>query len=287
MDDYPMIIPPVLLSASEPDPTRKAEYWQSRNLLHVREAVRTLCALALARYPVVYGGHPAVTPLVRRVASRIEHQAGIEAGTGGTVRKPKVLMFQSGLYVDRSSAGEDVVVTPAHEADGRLAGPEGGMRNASLLRMRYDMIGRPGDYRVYLLASHAGEFGAERFAKLGTYEFSAAVFIGGMEGVEREFHIFRSFHPHTPAYPIGSTGSACTKLLNEVRSYLSRETLQALRSETAYNLLMQELLPVPGSASTGLPAGGKTWRARSKIDPRSHVDPPENDRPRAQISKHR
>jgi len=282
MDDHPMIIPPVLLSASEPDPNRRAEYWQSRNLLNVREAVRTFCAHALAHYPVVYGGHPAITPLVRRVASRIEHQAGI----GAILRNPKVLMFQSSLYVGHSSAGEDVVVTPAHEGDGRVAGPKGGMRNASLLRMRYDMIGRPDNHRLSLLANYAGEFGAERFAKLGTYEFSAAVFIGGMEGVEREFHIFRSFHPHTPAYPIGTTGSACTKLLNEVRPYLSRETLEALRSETAYNLLMQQLLPVPGSGSTGLPGGGKTWRAaRAKIDPRSHIDPPENDRPRAQISK--
>ena len=66
MDGHPMVIPPVFLSASEPDPDRKEEYWQSQNLLNVREAARAFCAHALAHYPVVYCGHPAITPLVRQ-----------------------------------------------------------------------------------------------------------------------------------------------------------------------------------------------------------------------------
>jgi hypothetical protein len=287
MDDYPMIIPPVLLSASEPDPQRKAEYWVSRNLLNVREAVRIFCAHALAHYPVVYGGHPAITPLVRQVASRIEHQAGIEASSGEPISKPKVLMFQSGLYFDPSSAGADVVLTPAHEADGRIAGPKGGMRNASLLRMRYEMIGKPDGLPVHLLKAYKKEFGARRFAELGTYEFSAAVFIGGMEGVEREFRIFRHFHPDTPAYPVGSTGSACIKLLKQVKPYLSPKTFDALRGETAYNLLMQQLLPVPGSSFDGMLGKGNWHADPTKRNPRTHVDPLENDRPRGQLSRRR
>jgi hypothetical protein len=282
-----MITPPVLLSASEPDPERKKEYWQSRNLLNVREAVRAFCGHALAHYPVVYGGHPAITPLVRQVASRIQHQAEIQASRGEPVRKPKILMFQSGLHVDPSSAGAGVVVTPAHEADGKLAGSKGGMRNASLLRMRYEMIGKPGDYPVHLLGAYQSQFGARRLADLGTLEFSAAVFIGGMEGVEREFRIFRSFHPATPAYPIGSTGSACTKLLEQVKPCLSPKTFKLLREGTAYSLLMQQLLPAPHSVFAGRLGAGK-WRAGPVAsDPNSHIDPPENDRPRALLSRRR
>jgi hypothetical protein len=285
MDDHPMIIPPVLLSASEPDPQRRAEYWVSRNLLNVREAVRIFCAHALAHYPVVYGGHPAITPLVGQVASRIQHQAEIQASVGESVKKPKLLTFQSALYVDTSAAGADVVLTPAHEADGRIAGPKGGMRNASLLRMRYDMIGKPGGPPVLLLEAYENEFGARRFAEFGTREFSAAVFIGGMEGVEREFRIFRYFHPNTPAYPVGSTGSACIKLLKQVKPYLNPETFDALRGETAYSLLMQQLLPVPGSSFDGV-FGKGSWHADATMhNPSTHIDPPENDRPRGQPLK--
>jgi hypothetical protein len=288
MDDHTMTIPPVLLSASEPDPKRRAEYWQSRKLLNLREAVRTFCAHALAYYPVVYGGHPAITPLVGQIASRLEHQAqaAVEASKERWATKPYVLMFQSGFYVDPSAAGDHIVVTPAHEANGSLAGPRGGMRNASLLRMRYEMIGQPGNFRVHLLGGFAKEFGAARFAKLGTYDFSAAVFIGGMEGVEREFRIFRTFHPNTPAYPIVSTGSACTKLLEEVKSNLPKSTVEALYTETAYNLLMQQLLPIPGSSS-GI-SSAANWRATpARTDPRYHIDPRKNDRPRTQLSKPR
>lgn len=278
-----MIIPPVFLSASEPDPDRKEEYWQSQNLLNVREAVRAFCAHALAHYPVVYGGHPAITPLVRQVASRIEHDAATGTKPGKSVKNPITLMFQSGLHVKPSSADQSVVVTPAHESDGTIATPEGGTRNASLLRMRYEMIGRPGKYPVHLLEDHANEFGAQRLARLKTYEFTAAVFIGGMEGVEREFRIFRSFHPETPAYPIGSTGSACAKLLKQVRPYLSPETFDALRGETAYSLLMQQLLPVPDS-SVGGSLGAGNWREDPRAgDPRSHIDPKEIDRARVNL----
>ncbi|MET3973174.1 hypothetical protein [Bradyrhizobium sp. S3.9.1] len=280
-----MITLPVLLSASEPDPERKKEYWQSRNLLNVREAVRAFCGHALAHYPVVYGGHPAITPLVRQVASRIQHQAEIQVSKGEPIRKPKVLMFQSGFHVDPSTAGADVFVTPAHQADGRIAAPKGGMRNASLLRMRYEMIGMPDGPPVELLKAYQKEFGARRFTALGTYEFSAAVFIGGMEGVEREFRIFRHFHPNTPAYPVGSTGSVCINLLKQVKPYLSPKALDALRSETAYSLLMQQLLPVHGSSFDGL-LGKGNWRADpTKRNPRTHIDPPQNDRPRAQLSR--
>lgn len=43
-------------------------------------------------------------------------------------------------------------------------------------------------------------------------EFSAGVFIGGMEGVEDEYQMFRSFHPNALILPIASTGAA-TKII--------------------------------------------------------------------------
>ena len=64
------MIAPVFLSASEPDPKRSEEYYDSRRLLNLREAVLAFCAHTLPHFPVVFGGHPAITPLVRSVAER-------------------------------------------------------------------------------------------------------------------------------------------------------------------------------------------------------------------------
>ena len=96
-----------------------------------------------------------------------------------------------------------------------------------------------------------------------------------MEGVEREFHIFRSFHPDTPALPIGSTGSACQKLLQDVAPKMveAREIFKDLRDNTAYSLLMQKILPVlPPHASL---AQELRWSAGKppSFQPERHADP--------------
>lgn len=43
---------------------------------------------------------------------------------------------------------------------------------------------------------------------LGGKEFAAGIFIGGMEGVEEEYEMFRQFHPHAMLIPLASTGAA-------------------------------------------------------------------------------
>lgn len=258
------MIPPVLLSASEPDPTRRPEdYRDSRLLLNIREAVRTLCAHILPHCPIVFGGHPAITPLVQQVAERLAHDSG-------GARQPRVVMFQSALFADRDSS-ESEVITPAHNADGGLSEPGSGMRNMSLLRMRYEMIGRPGPVTLHPAFDPGTAYGRVRQEMLGTYDFTAAIFIGGMEGVECEFHIFRDFHPDTPAYPIASTGAASKDLLDKVKNHLPENTFNALKDEPSYNLLLQEIFP----------SDLERWRRQPRDnpnDPRLHIDPAHLDR---------
>jgi hypothetical protein len=267
---------PVFLSASEPDPNRQPEYWHSRRLLNVREAIRAFCAHVLPRYPVVFGGHPAITPLVRNVAERIRHAAAGDAK--GSL--PQLLTFQSEFFVEGHSSG-GVVITPACEADGAAAAPGGGMRNASLLRMRYEMLGHPAGGEIHpLLSRYSAQVGRGRNERLKTYDFEAAVFIGGMEGVQREFVIFRSFHPHTPVYPIASTGSACLELLKEIRTQLDPKTVDALSEEQpAYSLLMHRLFPMPSGVRTAAPEW-HSERPSPRPGPQTHIDPPDLDRPR-------
>ena len=39
-------------------------------------------------------------------------------------------------------------------------------------------------------------------------DFCAAIFIGGMEGVEDEYNLFKKAHPDCPVFPIASSGAA-------------------------------------------------------------------------------
>ncbi|NKI27832.1 hypothetical protein HCG49_14805 [Arenibacter sp. 6A1] len=47
---------------------------------------------------------------------------------------------------------------------------------------------------------------------LSENDFSAAVFIGGMDGIEDEYKMFREYHPEAILLPIASTGAA-TKII--------------------------------------------------------------------------
>jgi hypothetical protein len=295
------MIAPIFLSASEPNPQRSPEYWDSRKLLNVREAVRAFCGHALPRYPVVFGAHPAITPMVTNMAERIAYDAklreeeekkqkaqGTEAKKTGegaqAAPPPRIVRFQSGLFVDRKSS-DDEVVTEALNENGNAMPRKIGMRNESLLLMRYAMIAKPtlppglhDDAYHWMLHNYADTFGAERRQRLGTYEFSAAVFIGGMEGIVREFRIFRSFHPNTPAFPIASTGAACEGLLKQASDNLRPQMVDELRGETAYSLLMQKILP-PHIAETKDLAAAKAAVWRGGPPPRfslaDHADPAE------------
>ncbi len=73
---------------------------------------------------------------------------------------------------------------------------------------------------------------------LGDHVFAAAVFIGGMEGVEDEYALFRQYHPTVPCYPIASTGAAARNL------YYSHieEFDGCLLSEMSYTSLFKGLL---------------------------------------------
>ena len=54
-----------------------------------------------------------------------------------------------------------------------------------------------------------------RGAMIGSHNFDAAVFVGGMEGVEIEYEIFQRLHPGKPAYPVASAGAAARILFEK------------------------------------------------------------------------
>lgn len=123
----------LFLSASVPDPSRDKRYCKTADVIAIRDAVRALVTVALPNARLVWGGHPAITPLVRVIAEDM-----------GITGRENIRLFQSTYYKSRmprdNDAFEAVVKVPAVKGD----------REKSLARMRQRMIASE--------AFHAGIF---------------------------------------------------------------------------------------------------------------------------------
>lgn len=119
----------------------------------------------------------------------------------------RVVMFRSRFFErefpEDNAAFEKVVLVDTVQND----------KEKSLLHMREVMLARP---------------------------FSVGLFIGGMEGVEMEYDMFRQMHPAVPAFPIASTGAAAGMLFKRDRHL--RHSHPELRDEISYLTLMRDLV---------------------------------------------
>jgi hypothetical protein len=147
------------------------------------------------RARLVFGGHPAITPMIRLQVLQSRKAVG-----------DIVLMYQSRFFErsfpDDNKAFERVVLIDAV--------PEN--RDASLTAMRRSMLDQ---------------------------QFGIGIFIGGMEGVEHEYGMFREMHPKTPAFPIASTGAAAGKLYTADPDLTKKHP--ELADEISYLTLMRNL----------------------------------------------
>ncbi|MFA3154913.1 hypothetical protein KWD60_14920 [Acinetobacter baumannii] len=67
-------------------------------------------------------------------------------------------------------------------------------------------------------------------------DFYAAIFIGGMEGVEDEYRLFKEAHPDVPVFPIASTGAA-----SRILYFQDNFTNERLLTDFCYLPLFDEL----------------------------------------------
>lgn len=75
---------------------------------------------------------------------------------------------------------------------------------------------------------------------LSENEFDAAVFIGGMDGIEVEYNMFKEKHPHALLLPIASTGAATKIVYNNFLPDKFKK--ERLLKDYGYMSLFQELL---------------------------------------------
>lgn len=188
---------PIFLSASVPDAARDPRYHDTSDVIAIRDAVRALVTVVLPHGRLIWGGHPAITPLVRVVAEGI-----------GATDERRVTLYQSRYFRRKApkdnAAFESVVWTPATRGD-----PE---RSIAVMRERM----------------------------LGSEQFRAGVFIGGMEGVEVEYEMFRRLHPDAVAAPVASTGAAAAAIFARDRARFPAE----LETDLAYPTLFRKVLRI-------------------------------------------
>ena len=186
----------VFLSASIPSPDRHARYWETADVIAIRDSVRALVTAVVPTGRIIFGGHPAITPLIRLLIQEMAVEV-----------REHFILYQSrhfeGAFPPEVAEFEDVRLVEAVAMD----------KAASLERMRRAMI--------------------------GNHDFNAAIFLGGMEGVEEEFALFRMIHPDKPAYPIASTGAAARILFERHAS-----DRVELSSDLRYLSLFRRLLNI-------------------------------------------
>lgn len=187
----------VFLSASIPDPRRHTRYFQTADVVCIREAVVALVREVLPRTWLVFGGHPAISPLVVLVAERLQ-------------RLNEVKIYQSEFF--RSEVPKESLAFPH-----LVWTPRQRDEDQSLRFMREQM--------------------------LQDNKFTAAVFIGGMEGVEKEHALFCRFHPQVPTYAVASTGGAAL-LLWQQYPHGDANLQGRLSKDCVYNDLFQDLVGI-------------------------------------------
>jgi hypothetical protein len=76
-----------------------------------------------------------------------------------------------------------------------------------------------------------------------SHDFVAGVFIGGMEGIEDEFAMFKARHTQAIVLPIASTGAAARILFDRNEGPIDKTSRDLLESEYLYHWLFRRLLP--------------------------------------------
>jgi len=170
----------IFLSASVPVAGR-GNYADSADPFLIQCAVRELIIAIIRTHKIVWGGHPAITPMVWNICEYL-----------GEDCKNSVILYQSDFFKGQFPIENDwfpnVVYTT--QIDGNMT--------MSLEQMRKDMLSRD--------------------------DLVAAVFIGGMEGVEAEHHMFKTLQPDALVLPVPSPGGAALELARK-EGYFSGDAL--------------------------------------------------------------
>lgn len=205
----------IFLSAGVPElkKGRNPRYYETADITAIRDAVLSLIYVCLKLdIKIVWGGHPAITPIVYEAIRNFEEKERMACSrlSDSEIKvyiQNHVHLFQSSWFInilpEDNNKFENVTLIERQE---NLLD--------SLSRMRLEMI--------------------------KSYDLSAAIYIGGMEGVIEEDALFNQCYPDKPTYPIASTGGAALELYEQYRR--ERDYHSNLLNNYAYTSLFYSIL---------------------------------------------
>lgn len=185
----------IFLSASIPIKERHEKYYNTADIIAIRDSIVALASLVIPKYRLIWGGHPSITPIIHYVLEKFE------------------IDIQNHVKLYQSKHFEKIFPIENKEFETVEITEDLGDLKASLRLMREKM--------------------------LGENTFEAGVFIGGMNGIEDEFELFKKLNPNAILLPIASTGAAAKIIYNNNLEDFKNEKL--LR-DYGYMSLFQELL---------------------------------------------
>ena len=212
----------IFLSASIPLPERHAKYYDSADIIAIRDAIIALVSISLNKYTIIWGGHPSITPLVYYVMERMI--------VNNLQREDYSLMLTD---EEKEQVNKQLKVRVQH--------------HVKLYQSLYFKSIFPEDNEKFeniVFTENVGDIHSSvqlmREKMFSENEFSAAVFVGGMDGIEVEFNMFKEKHPNALLLPVASTGAA-TKIVydNLLTEELKNERLV---KDYGYMSLFQKLL---------------------------------------------
>ena len=184
----------IFLSASIPLKERDKKYYESCDIIAIRDSVIALTTIVLFHYKLMWGGHPSITALIAYVANKM------------SIPQTHVVLYQS-KYFKNEFPQENQIFSNC-----TILTSDKGNKNESILELRNNMLS------------------PEK-------KFIAGIFIGGMEGVEEEYAIFKKNHPNAICLPIATTGAAAKIIYENEKDHDKR-----LNFDYAYSSLFQDLL---------------------------------------------
>jgi hypothetical protein len=180
----------IFLSASIPVVGR-GQYYETADPFLIQCAVRELAIATVRRHKIVWGGHPAITPMIWNICEDL-----------GADYTDSVTLYQSrffeGSYPEENQRFDNVVYID----------PVPGDIKGSLKLMREQMLSRE--------------------------DLIGAVFIGGMDGVEVEYDIFRRFNPEAFILPVAAPGGAALNLARD-NGYFTGQELEDIDFATLFS----------------------------------------------------
>lgn len=184
----------IFLSASIPLEERNRKYYDSCDIVAIRDAVIALTMKVLPHYKLIWGGHPSITPLIEYITKKVK------------IPQTNVELYQSMHFKNKFP-----IENRTFSNSLKFTNDKGNIKQ-SIAELRSQMLSPKNN-------------------------FVAGVFIGGMEGVEEEYDIFKKNHPNAICLPIASTGAAAKIIYEREQVYNKR-----LNCDYAYSSLFQDLL---------------------------------------------